>query len=295
MKKSKLQTLRLVVQAFVTALTNGYVAGFAKGGIYKGPLKYVCVPGLNCYSCPGALGSCPLGSLQATLGDRSYKLTLYVTGFLLVFGASLGRFVCGWLCPFGMVEDLLYKIPLPKKPRRAPHALTYIRYGVLGVFVILLPLLATDAFGQGEPYFCKLICPAGTLGAGIPLALLNPGIRSAIGPLYFFKLGVLAVIIVLSIVFYRPFCRWLCPLGAIYGMCNKVSLVRLAVDDKSCVDCGGCARACPLGVDPVRRPDSADCIRCGRCVSACPASAITIGVGGKAIIRKDGCYNKTPR
>ena len=64
------RNVRTVVQLCWMALTNGYAAGFAKGTIYKGELKRVCVPGLNCYSCPGALGSCPIGSLQAVLGDR---------------------------------------------------------------------------------------------------------------------------------------------------------------------------------------------------------------------------------
>ena len=103
---------RTAVQLGWTALTNGYAAGFAKGTIYKGELKRVCVPGLNCYSCPGALGSCPIGSLQAVLGDRDHWFSFYAVGFLLFIGALLGRFVCGWLCPFGLVQDLLHKICL---------------------------------------------------------------------------------------------------------------------------------------------------------------------------------------
>ena len=114
------RNVRTVVQLCWMALTNGYAAGFAKGTIYKGELKRVCVPGLNCYSCPGALGSCPIGSLQAVLGDRNHWFSFYVVGFLLFFGAVLGRFVCGWLCPFGLVQDLLHKIPFPKKLKRLP-------------------------------------------------------------------------------------------------------------------------------------------------------------------------------
>ena len=118
------RNVRTVVQLCWTALTNGYAAGFAKGTIYKGELKRVCVPGLNCYSCPGALGACPIGSLQAVLGDRNHWFSFYVVGFLLFFGAVLGRFVCGWLCPFGLAQDLLAKIPFPKKRKgqiRCPH------------------------------------------------------------------------------------------------------------------------------------------------------------------------------
>ena len=122
---------RLLAQIGFAAITNGYFPGFARGTIYKGNSKAVCVPGLNCYSCPGALGSCPIGALQATLGDRNYHFAFYVVGFLLVVGAVLGRFVCGWLCPFGLVQDLLAKIPFPKKKlRRLPGdaILRYLKY-----------------------------------------------------------------------------------------------------------------------------------------------------------------------
>ena len=102
----------------MAALTNGYLIGFVKGKIFTGKTKQLCVPGLNCYSCPGALGSCPIGSLQATLGSRDYKFAFYVVGFLMIVGALVGRFVCGWLCPFGLIQDLLYKIPFVKKLRK---------------------------------------------------------------------------------------------------------------------------------------------------------------------------------
>ena len=93
----KIRNLRLWVQAGFTALTNGYATGFLKGEIYTGKTKALCVPGLNCYSCPGALGSCPIGSLQAVLGSHNYQFSFYIFGFLMVVGALFGRFVCGWL------------------------------------------------------------------------------------------------------------------------------------------------------------------------------------------------------
>ncbi len=119
-KKKRPVSLRLWVQICFTALTNGYATGFAKGKIYTGPGKKFCLPGLNCYSCPGALGSCPIDSLQAVLGDRNYNFAFYVIGFLILVGALAGRFVCGWLCPFGLVQNLLYKIPFPKKLKKLP-------------------------------------------------------------------------------------------------------------------------------------------------------------------------------
>lgn len=102
--------LRLIVKIIFIALTNGYLLGCMNGNIYQGDSKKLCVPGLNCYSCPGAIVSCPIGSLQAVLGSRNFKFSFYIIGFVMIIGYFIGRFVCGWLCPFGLVQDLLYKI-----------------------------------------------------------------------------------------------------------------------------------------------------------------------------------------
>ena len=269
--------LRLWVQIAVTALTNGYWEGFAKGRIYSGNLKAVCVPGLNCYSCPGAWGSCPIGSLQAVLGSRNYTFAFYVVGFLMIVGALGGRFICGWLCPFGLVQDLLYKIPFVKKLRRLPgeRFLKLLRYVLLVGFVILLPLFAVDAFGQGSPWFCKYVCPSGTLMGGIPLLTMNEQLRSAAGWLFAWKGFLLLALVLLSILVYRPFCRYLCPLGAVYGLCNPISLYRFKIDEEKCTRCKACQRACGLDIPVYDKPNSVDCIRCGKCKAVCPHGAIT--------------------
>ena len=192
-KKRKGEAKRLTVQAVWAFLTNSYLAGFFYGKIYKGKLKNICVPGLNCYSCPGALGSCPIGSLQAVLGSWKFQFAAYVSGFLIFTGALIGRFVCGWLCPFGLIQDLLHKIPFPKKLKtfRGDRMLRKLKYVILIIFVILLPMFAVDILGQGAPFFCKWICPAGTLEGGIPLVLLNKALHSAIGWLYVWKNAIL--------------------------------------------------------------------------------------------------------
>ena len=266
----------MLVQLAFTALTNGYAAGFAKGSIYKGPGQVICLPGLNCYSCPGALGSCPIGSLQAVIGSRSYRFSFYIAGFLLLFGALFGRLVCGWLCPFGLVQDLLYKIPFVKKLRRLPgdRWLKYLKYVILAGFVIVLPLTVLDIVGQGQPWFCKYICPSGTLFAGIPLIASNPPLRAALGWLFTWKAAILAALLLLSLLVYRPFCRYLCPLGAIYGLFNPAALYRFRIDKEKCTGCGACQKACKLDIPIHQTPNSPECIRCGDCRRACPHGAI---------------------
>lgn len=269
------------IQLLWAFLTNSYLAGFAKGRIYQGKLKNLCVPGLNCYSCPGALGSCPVGAMQAVIGSWNFKLAFYVAGFLMLVGALVGRFVCGWLCPFGLIQELLHKIPFPKKISTFPgdKMLRKLKYVIFLVFVIILPMLVVDILGQGAPYFCKLICPAGTLEGGIPLVLLNKGMRGAIGWLYGWKNFLLAAILILSVIIYRPFCKYICPLGAVYSLFQPISVFHYQVDREQCIHCGVCAKVCKMQVDPVENPNHPECIRCGQCKKVCPTGALTYNIG----------------
>ena len=106
------ETKRHLIQLIASIVSNANIKGFIDGKIYTGPTKQVCVPGLNCYSCPGAIGSCPVGALQAQLGRAKKSIPFYILGFLLLFGVLFGRLICGFLCLFGFIQDLLYKIPV---------------------------------------------------------------------------------------------------------------------------------------------------------------------------------------
>lgn len=275
--------LRLLVQALFTIVTNGYIKGFLDGKIYQGGLKSVCVPGLNCYSCPGAFGACPLGSLQASLAQKNLHIPFFVTGFLFFVGALLGRFVCGWLCPFGLVQDLLYRIPLFRKQKHLPfHAvLKNLKYAVLLFFVLLFPIFLKGNYGVGVPWFCKYICPSGTLLGAMPLMAVNKELRAAAGMLFQWKVLVLLTIVLLSVKVFRPFCQYVCPLGAIYGFFNSISLVHLEVSEETCVKCGKCQRACPVDILTCSQPNSRECIRCGKCIKSCPKEAIYWSAGKK--------------
>ena len=272
--------IRHLFQSFWFLLTNSFFEGFKTGKIYGGKWKQLCVPGMNCYSCPGAKGSCPIGALQAVIGSPKFKFSYYVVGFLFFVGALIGRGVCGYLCPFGLVQDLLHKIPFVKKIEtfKGDKALRKAKYLILLVFVILLPLFLVDIIGQGAPYFCKLICPVGMMEGGIPLVLMNKSMRGAIGFLYAWKGLILILTIFLSIVIYRPFCKYICPLGAIYSLFNSVSLFRYTLDHQKCIHCGRCKAVCEMQCDPVKNCNDLECIRCGKCKNACPVDAIACGI-----------------
>ncbi len=276
MKKTNNETKRSIIQLAAMALVNGYVTGYQKGTIFTGKSKGFCVPVLNCYSCPGALGSCPIGSLQSVISGYKNRIPFYVLGTLMLFGILSGRVACGFLCPFGFLQDLLYRIPVKKSkvPEKPDRYLRHVKYALLFLFVLLLPMLVRDEFGFGETWFCKYICPAGTLGAGYPLLLKNEGLRQSVGVLFGWKSAVLVVVVILSVIIYRPFCKYLCPLGAFYAFFNKFSLYRLSMDREQCVGCGLCEKACKMGVEVTKDINSPECIRCGACVEACPVKCI---------------------
>ena len=212
-----------------------------------------------------------------------YALSLLVLGFLMVVGGLGGRLVCGFLCPFGWFQDLLHRIPFPKKfSTRRLRPLTWLKYGVLVVFVFLLPNLMVNVLGMGDPTFCKYLCPQGILEGALPLAAVSENTRAALGALFQWKFALLLAVVLLSVIVSRPFCKYLCPLGAIYALFNKFSLYRLRFLPEECVHCGKCVTICPMDCDPTRDPNSPECIRCGECVAVCPTRALQkpkIGAG----------------
>lgn len=274
---------RRYVQLLAAVLYNCNFKGFATGKLYQGNVKGVCVPGLNCYSCPGAMAACPLGSLQSALLSSRYKFPYYILGTLLLLGLFLGRFICGFLCPLGFLQELLHKIPTPKlKKSRMTRVLSWLKYGILLLFVIVIPLIAL------EPGFCKYICPAGTLEAGIPLTALDEALRAMTGALFTWKVVLLVVILLACVFCFRAFCRFLCPLGAIYSFFNPVSFFGIRVDQAKCIHCNACVRNCKLDV---KRVCDRECIQCGGCIGNCPVNAIGYGIS----VKGEGKGNVAPK
>ena len=166
-----LARFRGLLQACAVLLTNPHLPNLFKGQIYRGKGKTVCVPGLNCYSCPAATGACPIGAIQSVIGSSKFKFSYYVTGTLILLGVLLGRFVCGFLCPFGWFQELIHKIPLPRKKlsTKKLRPLRYLKYLIL-LLTVTLPLIFTNEVGLGNPFFCKYLCPQGVLEGAIPLS-----------------------------------------------------------------------------------------------------------------------------
>ena len=281
---------RRIIQIAATLLMNFNFSGFPKGKIYQGVLKKICVPGLNCYSCPGALGACPIGSLQALSGNLQTLVSFYIYGFLFVFGLFLGRVVCGFLCPFGFIQELLNKIPLKNWcSKKCFRYLAKLKYVILFVMVIGIPTIMTLIGKISFPAFCEYLCPAGTLEAGIPISLANGGIRESLGWLFVWKVSVMAIIILLSIKIFRPFCRFLCPLGAVYALFNRISILHIKTDKAKCDNCNACRNICDM---EARNPDDIECIRCGKCIKHCPQKALYWSVCRTLASIKNGAYER---
>lgn len=263
---------RRLIQVYAALLYNANIKGFASGKIYTGVTKNLCVPGLNCYSCPGAVGACPLGALQNALASSKTSSLAYIFGILILFGLLLGRTVCGFLCPFGLVQELLHKIPSPKlKKNRITRILSYFKYVLLVFLVVMIPV--AFATKLAVPGFCKYICPDGILFGAIGL-LLNPEnaeLFGMLGALFTWKLCLLILFLVSAVFIYRVFCRFFCPLGAIYGFFCRLALLGVKLDRDKCINCGLCLSECKMDIAHV---GDHECIHCGNCIPVCPTSAI---------------------
>ena len=282
--KTYMPTKRKIMQLYFALLFNANLKGFVSGNIYKGQSKQFCVPGINCYSCPGAIGACPLGSLQGSFSaDKS--TIYYVAGILLLYCVMFGRMICGWLCPFGLIQELIYKIPTPKlKKGPVTRILSYLKYVILVFFVFIVPI--TYAFRDTPlPTFCKYICPAGTIEGGLALLAnkANASYFSMLGPLFTWKFLVMVSIVVGSVFAFRLFCRFLCPLGGLYGLFNKFSFFGIKLEQSKCIDCGKCISHCKLDI---RHVGDQECISCGECIDVCPTQAIAFK-GGRIFLKEN--------
>ncbi|MHC4406781.1 MAG: 4Fe-4S binding protein [Planctomycetota bacterium] len=226
-----------------------------------------CSPVFHCHSCPVALFACPIGML-AHFG--ALHAIPYVTiGLLTVVGVLVGSFVCGWACPFGFLQDLIGRIPTPKL--ELPAWMGLFRYVVLVSLVLAVPY----AFGENHPLFFCRVCPAGALEAAVPFTVSTAvGGEQIIWPSVT-KTIILVLFLVAMFFTWRPWCTLFCPLGAIFGLFNRVSIVFMRFHPDRCSDCDVCRKLCHYHASGERRGSELRCIRCLRC-ARCRGKAITV-------------------
>lgn len=265
---------RRLIQLYTALLVNCNVKGFFTGTISEAPTKGLCVPGMNCYSCPGAIGACPMGTLQNSYAKSNKSMLFYVLGIIGLFGIMLGRFLCGYLCPFGFIQDLLYMIKTPKiRKGKVTRILSYLKYIMFGFLAVVAPIIAAIVVHETQPVFCKLICPVGTFEGSIYIVFhpnnadLIPGLTGT----FAIKLVVAIIVIGLCIFIARPFCRFLCPMGAVLSLFNGISVFGVHVNSDKCVSCGKCITTCKYDI---KHPGDRECISCGECIKGCPTNAI---------------------
>jgi len=289
-------------QVAATLVANPWFVYFSTRTIYQGSAKGLCFPGFNCYACPLAMYSCPIGSLQhslavlspqagASAGARVVSAVkqgasfpigafLYVAGFIGLVGVVTGRLVCGWICPFGLLQDLLYKIPTPKLG--LPSWMRFGKYAALVVVAMFIPYIT------GVAWYSRL-CPAGALEGAVPLTLLPPKTPlPATGWFFWFKIAILVVFLCWMVVTKRPFCRTSCALGGAYAALTPVSLYRMKVDSAKCTECGKCRAVCPVDINIYENANSPECVRCLSCKKECPEKAVTSGFRTRENSRASG-------
>jgi polyferredoxin len=241
-----------------------------------------CYPFFYCNSCPASTSACPLRALEVGVFQNSFKWKLILYPLLIIgfFGTLTGRAICGWACPIGLLQRAtspiprkLKKIPVIKKIALLPieSKLRYIKYLVLIGLVFITTYLIGFMFTN--------ICPIGFLTGTIPTLLLYPT-EFVLNPIFFFPALVIFILfLILIFTIERGWCRYFCPLGALFAPFNKISILHVArVDEKTfqkeCIHCNACTNICPMGIDVTKLNRDPECILCGKCVEVCPKNLI---------------------
>jgi polyferredoxin len=259
-KYFELNKIRAIVLFLALFVINGhfYVLNYPKMAEI---FKHIPLPILNCYSTPTTIWSCPAGLIQHFLVIGGF--TFATIGILLIFGALLGRWFCGWICPFGLFQEILYWIPAKKF--ELPKWTRGIKHFIFLIMVILMPMYFKNSIGMTETWFCNF-CPAGCLEAGIPTVIIDPSIRYLIGTMYWIKIAILVILVIIPSIFIkRPFCTTICPVGLMMGFTNRFSFLKLSFNKSKCNNCGLCSVDCPMGLNPTTDFNSSECIRCMNC------------------------------
>lgn len=216
-----------------------------------------------------ALGTSPNpmdGVLDLLRGKGGIGGRLLLLGYFSVLAVVGTKLVCGWSCPFGALQELLYELPLGRRLKG-----------------IQLPFLATMTL-RTLIFAAALLVLLGWLG-GSPGTVLY----DIINPFYLFGLDFarpaavasMVLFLIAALLVYRPFCQLVCPFGWYSWFLERFALFGIRINRRRCSRCNACARACPLEAARGRLegwPLAADCFSCARCLRVCPAAAIDYGL-----------------
>jgi len=246
----------------------------------------ICSPVFHCYACPLATFACPIGVIAQF--SALHIFPFIAIGLLLVVAGTLGSIICGWVCPFGLLQDLAAKAPIRRL--KIPRWMGYFRYAVLFGAVLLVPYF----FGEGHALFICRICPAGFLEKAVPDMATAAVQGNPIPWPNAIKFSIIGVFLAAIFVTIRPWCRVLCPLGVIFGFFNRFSVFSMKLDDHTCTQCGRCRTLCEYGVQPDKDPNSDNCLRCLECTKCGPGAlqASTIFETGQT---EDSAKEKSPQ
>jgi ferredoxin-type protein NapH len=257
------------------------------------------------------------GGPQNTVGDAftALQFMLYDAVFpwlaiasFLIISALLGKSLCGWICPFGFVQDLIsfIKRKRTKFSARTHESMIYVKYAVAGVALLVsITFSATKLMGIHQSYesalgvFAKApftaLSPAETLFATLPKMVLDirygvtqtpfPDVTSeisALPPLFWIQFFIMVGVLVFAAYVPRGWCKYFCPYGAIMAVLNRFSFLGLRRDLVKCAkdECRLCVEACPMRVRILdlswEKFSDPECIYCLKCVDVCPYRAIKL-------------------
>ena len=208
-------------------------------------------------------------SMVGLYPDPFNKVKAFI--FFILLAIVGNKIICGWACPMGALQELIYKIPLFKrlKKKKLPFILTNtIR---AGFFIIVLLFLFGIIGSKRGMVIYHYINPFNLFNLEFELASIFTAV---------------IVIIIFSFIVYRPFCQFICPFGFVSWIAERVSIFRVRIDKEKCTECGACIKACPLEAAKGRvtgRIAPADCFSCARCLNICPVDAIKY----VSVFRKD--------
>lgn len=204
----------------------------------------------------------PINGIFEVLAN--HQVLLNVILILLPVGLSLfwGRFYCGWICPLGAVQEFLNPAPEGRSlPQPLDRILKYVKY-ILLIIIGYLTWYSTHNLWQNHDPAQTLFTFSGSLAAII----------------------ILVALLLISILVSRPFCKYLCPLGAILAITSKLAMFRMRADAKKCMVCGKCLIGeCPMDAVSAFNPeidlpniDNSECIKCSHCQKNCRKSALRV-------------------